>query len=117
MARADFSPLDRIKQLDEERSRLIAEVKKEALDNANAAVLALNELGFNYRLAEGGSRRGASSVESLRKGTRTVNAERPCPICGFTTSPPHDARAHRSQGDKKRAFTAEDLSARGMTRA
>lgn len=106
--------LDRIKQLDEERERLLSEAKGEALSRANEAVDALNALGFTYRLTEGGRR--AAPAET-RKGTRSVNAERPCPICGFQTTPPHDARAHRSQGETKKPFTADDLTARGMRKA
>lgn len=110
--------LDRIKQLDEERGRLMSEAKGEAMNRANEAIGALNALGFNYRLSEGAlNRRSTDRAEGSRKGTRSVNAERPCPICGFKTNPPHDARAHRAQGDKKRAFTADELSAKGMKKA
>jgi hypothetical protein len=112
MARSP-SALDRLKALDEERSQLMAEAKQQAMDRVNAAVKNLNSLGFNFRVSEGGRGRGSGS----RTGTRQVNAERPCPICGFRTNPPHDARAHRSQGDKKKAFTAEELSAKGMQKA
>jgi len=97
----------------------LAEAKAEALDAAHKAVAALNDLGFSYRLIEGSgsvSGGGGRTTGEGRKGTRTVNAERPCPICGFKTNPPHDARAHRSQ-DPKKAFTAEELDAKGMRKA
>ena len=89
----------------------MAEAKQQAMDRVNTALKNLNSLGFNFRRTEGG--RGTGS----RRGTRQVNTTRPCPICGFLTNPPHDARAHRSQGDKKKAFTAEELSAKGMAKA
>lgn len=109
------SHLDRIRQLDEERGRIMGMAKEEALGRANEAIRALNDLGFNYRLSEGApNRRSTDRAQGSRKGTRQVNAERPCPICGFRTDPPHDARAHRAQGNKKRAFTADELSAKGM---
>lgn len=119
MARAPQgqSAIDRLKELDEERSTLLESAKSEALDRANEAVTALNALGFSYRLTEGetGGRRQSRSDEGGRKGTRQVNAERPCPICGFRTEPPHDARKHRSQ-DPKRPFTQEELEANHMRR-
>lgn len=112
------SALERIKALDQERAKIMDEAKGEALTRANEAIQALNALGFSYRLNEGGtstdSGRRAGSGEG-RKGTRQVNAERPCPICGFRTEPPHDARKHRSQ-DPKRPFSPEELEANHMKR-
>lgn len=115
----NMSPLERIRQLEAEKARIMQDARREALEKAQSVIDELNSLGFNYRLVEGGAegRRRASGVEGSRKGTRQVNPERPCPICGFRTDPPHDARAHRSQGDSKRAFTADELSARGLSRA
>lgn len=106
------SVLDRLKALDEERRTLMEGAKEEALSVAQKAIEGLNALGFNYRLSEGGTRRSSGGE---RKGTRQVNAERPCPICGFRTEPPHDARRHRSQ-DPKRPFTDEELEANHMRR-
>lgn len=53
---------------------------------------------------------------STTKATRTSNPDRPCPICGFKTVPPHDARRHRGQSEKK-PFTAEELNTMGMKKA
>lgn len=103
--------IERIKQLDEERMRLLDHARKEALDKAGRAVDELNALGFNYRLVESG--RGGE--RGSRKGTRRVK-DAACPICNFKTVPPHDGRAHRSQSPKK-AFTADELSARGFRKA
>lgn len=101
-----LSPLQKLKQLDDERTKILAGAKAEALSGANEAVAALNALGFSYRLVEGG-RAGA------RKGTRTPK-DAPCPVCGFKTSPLHDGRAHRTH---KAAFTEADLRERGMRKA
>ena len=112
MAKEPTSHLERLRQLDEERSSILQNAKEEALDQANRAIEALNSLGFNYRLTEGGRARRTSGGES-RKGTRQVNPERPCPICGFRTEPPHDARRHRGQ-EPKRPFTEAELEANHM---
>jgi hypothetical protein len=108
-----MTALDRIRKLDQEKARIMGEAKGEAMRKAQVALDELNALGFNYRLTEGGRRGG----EGSRRGTRQVNPNRPCPVCGFRTEPPHDARAHRTQGSNKRAFTAEELSARGLRKA
>lgn len=38
----------------------------------------------------------------------------PCKVCAFETAPPHDARAHRSQGDNKKPFTKDELQELGL---
>lgn len=109
--------LQRIRELDQERASLMEEAKGHALAAANEAVEQLNGLGFNYRLVQdmpAGIRRAIGSDD--RKPRRPLNPDRPCPICGFTTNPPHDARAHRNQGVNKQAFTAEELSTKVMQR-
>lgn len=117
MAKAPLTPLERIKQLDDEKRKIMAEAKGEAMERVNSAIQDLNSLGFSYQLTEGTPRRRATDQpESGRKGTRQVNPDRPCPICGFKTIPPHDARAHRSQEPKAR-FTAEELSTKGYAKA
>ena len=97
--------IQRIKQLDQERSTLLASAKKEALTRATQAIDELNALGFNYRLAENGKPR-------TRKATRTIK-DAPCPVCQFKTDPPHDARGHRSQGKRKKPFTTAQLKELG----
>jgi hypothetical protein len=52
-----MSVLEKLKALDSQRAELLEGAKKEALDKAEKAVAELNELGFNYRLVEGGSTR------------------------------------------------------------
>ena len=46
----DKSPIQRIKELDEERAALFEQAKEEALRRATQAVEDLNALGLNYRL-------------------------------------------------------------------
>jgi hypothetical protein len=101
--------VQRLKQLDQERTSLLADAKKEALTRANQSIGDLNALGFNYRLVADGKQR-------TRKATRMIK-DAPCPACGFKTSPPHDARAHRSQGKRKRPFTAAQLKELGYEKA
>ena len=106
------SPIDELKLLDKRRGELMGQLRGSAEGDLRKALKDFNDLGVGvtYELRAAG--RGGS-----RRGTRSVNANRPCPICGFRTVPPHDARAHRAQGDKKKAFTAEELSAKGMQKA
>ena len=52
---AKESVLDKLKALDEQRASLLDEAKSTALAAAQQAVADLNELGFNYRLVEGGT--------------------------------------------------------------
>src|SRR5262245_43116575 len=107
-----MSPLNRIRQLEEEKNTLLQEAKAEAMERVNQALVDLNALGFNYRVSEGGGRGAAAGS---RKGTRQIR-NAPCPICGFLTNPPHDRRAHRTQ-EPKRPFTAEELKTRGYAKA
>jgi len=107
------SVMDRLRELDDERAKLVSDAKADALKKVEDAVAELNALGFAYSVSEGGTRR-ASSGDGTRKGTRGLK-DAACPICGFKTSPLHDKRAHRSQAEKK-PFTAEELAAKGYTR-
>lgn len=110
--------LDRIRALDEERSQLIEAAKNEAMAKAEHAIEELRELGFHYGLieqkSEGESTRQDRPVRNAAKGTRQPS-DKACPTCGFRTEPPHDARAHRSQTEKK-PFTDEELAAMGRSR-
>ena len=104
---AKKTALEQIKELDDQKKALTEEAKQEALDKANEAISDLKALGFNYRLTSG--KNFASSKGSVSDG--------PCPYCGFETSPPHDGRKHRSQGDKKKAFTTTELKDLGLAKA
>lgn len=108
---------DRLKQLDQERAALLADVKKEALARAHEAIARLRELGFDYRLVSAGSTRGAPSKAAGGTSSRPgVPPGAPCPICEFATNPPHDRRRHRAQGDRKRAFTDKQLEQLGLAK-
>lgn len=64
-----MSVLEQIKALDEQREKLLSDAKAEALGKANAAIAALNELGFNYRLTEAGTA-APRSTGTRRSGVR-----------------------------------------------
>ena len=104
------SVLEKLKALDEQRAQLLEGAKKEALDNAEKAVAALNELGFHYSLTEGAP--AARAPRAPRKASspspKRQARDLPCPICHFKTMPHHDGRMHRSQKTKK-PFTIEEL--------
>lgn len=51
------------------------------------------------------------SASTVGKGSVT---EGECPICKFETSPPHDGRKHRFQGDDKKPLTAAELREFGL---
>ena len=61
------SVLDQIRKLDEQKAKLLGDAKAEALIAAEAAIAALNELGFQYRLVEGG---GSKPATTRTPGTR-----------------------------------------------
>jgi single-stranded DNA-specific DHH superfamily exonuclease len=103
------SALEQLRQLDEQRKEIMESARKEALEVINAALGTLGEFGFNYRLVE-----AKPPAPSGRKGARQLK-DAPCKVCGFKTSPPHDARAHRTQ-TKKKPFTDEELQAKGLSR-
>jgi len=105
--------IDRIKQLEHERDKLFDTAKKEALARVETAVAELNSLGFSYMLEDRTSR-APRKARAKRKSTHQMK-NRPCPICKFKTSPPHDARKHRfTQGKKKRPYTSKELADLGL---
>ena len=104
--------LDELKALNEQRERLLATAKTEALEKAEKAIAELNELGFHYTLVEGATRAPRKArVEGPTRHARDL----PCPICHFKTDPHHDGRAHRSQKTKK-PFTDAELTKLGFTK-
>ena len=102
--------LDQIKKLDDQRHKLRDHARQEALAKAHEALEDLNALGFTYVIAE-----GRSKAKGQRKSVREKK-DAPCPICDFKTSPPHDGRRHRSQGNKKQPFTNQELAANGYSK-
>ena len=109
MAKSARTAATRLKEIEAERSSILDAAKNELLAEIKGLIDELNGFGFNYRLTEGG-RRGA---EGSRKGTPQANPDRACPICNFKTNPPHDARRHRGQENKK-PFTNRELEEMGM---
>jgi len=105
------SPVNRIKELDKERAKLLDSAKKEALTRAEGAVAELNALGFEYRLVNGVARGRPAGTRGGRKMRAKV-----CPLCKFETKPPHDRRAHRFSSAKRRPFTAAELKEKGYAR-
>ena len=105
------SVLDKIKELDKQRDKLLKQAKKVAHDKATNAVEELNSLGFHYELVE---RKSSSSGNVSRQSVRK-RKDVPCPLCNFKTTPPHDGRAHRSQTSKA-PFTEKELRERGLSR-
>jgi hypothetical protein len=104
--------VEKLKALDAQRTQLLDDAKKEALDKAEKAVAELNELGFHFTLTEGASI-STSTPRAPRKPSKAQAPKRqardlPCPICHFKTTPHHDGRMHRSQKTKK-PFTVEEL--------
>lgn len=69
---AKTSVLDRIRELDAEKKKLLEEAKATALANAQQAIADLNELGYNYRLVEGSESRSSSTRQASgrRSGIR-----------------------------------------------
>lgn len=113
---AKESALDRIKKLDEERKSILEEAKAEAMKKVDEGLAELKALGFKYRLV------ADSDVYDM--STKRRNSKPPprslislCPICQFTTVPPHDGRQHRSQGDNKKPFNDSELKELGLTLA
>jgi hypothetical protein len=102
------SAAEQIRKLDDQRKKLIEGAKAEAMQNVQKAIDDLNALGFSYRLVE--------ATVTGSKGAARKSSDGPCPICKFKTVPPHDGRRHRSQGDNKRPFSAQELSDLGLAR-
>lgn len=59
--------LKQIEELEAQKQKLLADAKAEAVTKAEEAVAMLNELGFNYRLVEGGTVASAPRSPSGRR--------------------------------------------------
>ncbi len=111
------NPIELIKELDDKRAAIVATAKKEALKRANDAIIDLRALGFTYHLVEEAARTGAGRKAAAKTGGgKGTPSGAPCPVCEFKTEPPHDARKHRAQGKRKRAFTPKQLEELGLTK-
>ena len=60
----DKTAIERIQELDRERTTLFEQAKKEALRRATQAVEDLNALGLKYRLVEGESAAGSKGASN-----------------------------------------------------
>ncbi len=81
------SVLDQLKDLDEQRAKLLEAAKNAAIEKANEAIEELNALGYHYRLAEGPAlaRVLRAKTESETPNRKPNDAD--CPICNFRTKP------------------------------
>jgi hypothetical protein len=96
--------IDKFKDLQLRADKVRNEAKQEALAKAKEALAELKDLGFTFQLIE-------HKETALGKGTVAAG---PCSLCKFETTPPHDGRAHRSQGDEKVPFTRAQLKKLGL---
>ena len=76
---SDKSPVQRIKELDQERATLFEQAKEEALRRANQAVEDLNALGLNYRLVAGTAASENKSTGKKPKETGSAGAAKKRP--------------------------------------
>lgn len=65
-----MSALEQIRQLDEQRAKLLEDAKNEAIAKAEAAIATLNELGFSYSLVKGGPTAAPRKSGGRRSGIR-----------------------------------------------
>jgi hypothetical protein len=73
----DKTPIQRIKELDEERATLFEQAKEEALRRANQAVEDLNALGLNYRLVTGAAPENKPAGKKPLAGGVAADKKRP----------------------------------------
>lgn len=64
--------IDQIMELEAQKQALMIKAKAEALSTAEKAIADLNNLGFNYRLVEGGT--GGTRIATASTITRTRKA-------------------------------------------
>jgi|GEM_PF-2268445 len=67
-----MSALQKIKELDAQREKLLTDAKEEALTQATEAVSTLRELGFNYSLVEGKVGGASRSAGGRRTGVKAT---------------------------------------------
>lgn len=109
------SASEKYRALMEQAQKHKGEATTELRARIQEMVTELNDLGHHYRLVDGG---GASGAHNRRNARRAKDPSKPCGICGFATAPPHDARlkAHRNQGDTKKALNARQLEEAGLAK-
>ncbi len=107
MATAKKSALEAWREQQNAANNLRDSAIQELLNQRKAIDAQLAEFGHG----DSGARSGRGSGVK-----RPVDPNKPCGICGFATVPNHDGRKHRSQGDKRKPFTAAALSDMGMSK-
>jgi vacuolar-type H+-ATPase subunit H len=113
---ADKSAIARIKQLEEEKRKILTGALSEVKTRVQQALADLKALGEDYILVpRAKTLQKQASRKGRRKSTRTIK-DAPCPICKFKTKPPHDRRAHRFSNAKKRPFNGTELKEKGYTK-
>jgi hypothetical protein len=75
----DKTTIQRIQELDRERTALFETAKDEALRNGHQAIEDLNALGLNYRLVEGAAPAGSKSAGKKPEQTSQAGAEKKRP--------------------------------------
>lgn len=108
--------LEQLKKLDEQRAKLIEEAKAAAMKKVQEGIDELTALGLEYKLTAIEDVAPAKKRGS-REGAGQIDPTKPCSVCNFLTSPNHDARKHRAQGENKKPFTAKDLEQFGLKKA
>jgi predicted metalloprotease len=108
---------EEIRALEAKKQEIQAKAHDEGMKAVIAAIEALNDLGYSYRVVETKGPKLVTPKKAVGTGSGkgAIAAGKVCPICEFATNPPHDKRAHKNQVTKQ-PFTAEELSARGLTR-
>lgn len=93
-----------LKSLEKLNSQRDAAIK-ELLDDRAAIDEKLAKIGYTVPVP--------TKADGKPKQTRSKG---PCPVCNVMTEPWHDGRhkAHRAQGEKKKAFTDAELQKLGM---
>jgi hypothetical protein len=106
--------LEQLKKLDEQRTKLIEDAKAAAMKKVQEGIDDLTAIGFLCKLVEIKDEEPSARKRGAREGAGQVDPNKPCSVCNFLTSPNHDARKHRAQGDNKKPFTAKDLEQFGL---
>ncbi len=76
-----MSVLDEIRKLEEQKEKLLEQAKKTILAKAEAAVAELNEIGFNYKLVQGGTRTASGTRRTgIRKEVLEIIKKHPAGI-------------------------------------
>jgi len=79
----DNTTIQRIQELDRERTVLFETAKNEALRKAHQAIEDLNALGLHYRLVEGAAPAGSKSAgKKPQEKARAVTEKRAAPPAG-----------------------------------